>query len=113
MIDPSMPMEISCEEVKLMLDAGEDVLLLDCREQEEFDAVHIKGATLIPMSELMQRVGELAEHQTRRVAVYCHHGGRSLQVTQWLRQQGFLHVSSMAGGIDRWATAIEPRMKRY
>ena len=113
MINPPMPLEITCEEVKLMLDTGDEMLLLDCRETEEHEVVKLKGATLLPMSELMDRVGEIADFQTKPVAVYCHHGGRSLQVTQWLRENGFTHAASMAGGIDRWATVIEPGMARY
>jgi len=113
MIQPSLPLEVSCEEVKLLLDVGDEMLLLDCRETEEHEIVKLKGATLLPMSELMDRVGEIADFQTQQVAVYCHHGGRSLQVVQWLRENGFVHATSMAGGIDRWAIVIEPSMTRY
>jgi adenylyltransferase/sulfurtransferase len=43
----------------------------------------------------------------------CHHGGRSLKVTEYLRAQGLTAVSNIAGGIDAWATEIEPGMPRY
>lgn len=109
----SVPLEITCESVKAKLDAGHPFLFLDCREKSEFDAVCIAGTTLMPMSELANRVSELESHRQSEIVVHCHHGGRSLRVTHWLRQQGFANVSSMAGGIDDWAVRIEPGMLRY
>lgn len=108
-----LPMEISCQDVKLLQAQGDDFFLLDCREADEYQLVHIKSARLVPMSEITERAAELADHRTRRVVVYCHHGGRSLRVAGWLRQQGFTQAQSMAGGIDAWATQIEPGMPRY
>jgi rhodanese-related sulfurtransferase len=106
-------MEIDCASVKAKLDANENFLLLDCREQDEYDLVRIRGALLLPMSELMVRVGELEEFKGRPVVVHCHHGGRSLRVAGWLRQQGFEQAQSMAGGIDAWAQTIDPTLARY
>lgn len=107
------PLEVDCATVKRMLDAGESFLFLDCREQNEFDHVRIAGTTLVPMSELAQRVGEIEAHKSSPVVVHCHHGGRSLRVANWLAQQGFANAKSMAGGIDEWAVLIEPGMARY
>jgi rhodanese-related sulfurtransferase len=45
--------------------------------------------------------------------VHCHHGGRSLRVVRWLREQGFSRAQSMAGGIDQWAVDIDPSLPRY
>ena len=105
--------EISCTEVDQKRKQGEKILLLDCREQQEYDLVAIEGATLLPMSQLIDRVGELAGKEADEIAVYCHHGMRSAQVVAWLRQQGFSEAYSMAGGIDAWAVEIEPGMVRY
>ena len=96
-----LPLEVDCQSVKRDLDAGADFLLLDCRENDEHALVHIAQATLLPMSEITQRISDLEPHRQRRVVVYCHHGGRSLRVAQWLRGQGFEQTQSMAGGIDR------------
>ncbi len=106
-------MEVDCRTVKAKRDAGEDFVLLDCREQHEFDHVCIAGATLLPMSEIQRRVVELEEFRSAEVVVYCHHGGRSLQVAMWLKQQGFQQVVSMAGGIDQWAAEIDSALPRY
>ena len=106
-------MEITCQDVKQKLDSGEEFLLLDCREQNEYELVHLENSSLMPMSEIVDRFQELTEYQAKPVVVYCHHGGRSLQVTQYLRQQGFTDVLSMAGGIDRWSQEIDPTLPRY
>jgi len=58
------------------------------------------------------RAAELDAFRGRNVVVHCHHGGRSMRVAQWLRQQGFDHAQSMAGGIDQWAAEVEPGMTR-
>ncbi len=107
------PLETDCRTTKSRLEAGDSFLFLDCREQDESDAVRIEGTTLIPMSELQERVGELDSHRDSEIIVHCHHGGRSLRVAMWLRQQGFAGAVSMAGGIDQWALQIEPGMARY
>ncbi len=109
----SLPLEIDCRSVKAKLDQHDDFLLLDCREKTEYDTVHIPGAMLLPMSEMQARVAELEAHKLQEIVVHCHHGGRSLRVTNWLRQQGFTNVKSMAGGIDEWATAIDTTLPRY
>ncbi len=110
---PPPPPEIGCQAVKQMLDSGEDFLLLDCRETDEHPLAAIAGATLLPMSQITERLGELEPHRQRRVVVHCHHGGRSLRVVQWLRQQGFDQTQSMSGGIDRWAMEIDASVPRY
>ncbi len=108
-----VPLETDCSSVKARLDAADDFLLLDCREPDEHALVHIEQALLVPMSELVERAGELEPHRGRHVVVYCHHGGRSLRVARWLREQGFPTAQSLAGGIDAWAATIDPRLPRY
>jgi len=107
------PLEIDVEALRDKLAAGDDFLLLDCREQDEHDLVKLDPAILLPMSELAGRVDELRPHQAREIVVHCHHGGRSLRVAMWLRQQGFARTSSLAGGIDAWAERIDPSLPRY
>ncbi len=106
-------MVIDCETVKRRLDAGDDFLLLDCREADEFETAQIDGAQRLPMSQLQERLGELDDHRDREVIVYCHHGVRSLRVAHWLRENGFRHAVSMAGGIDEWSQQIDPSVPRY
>ncbi len=107
------PLEVDCQTVKRKLDAGEPFLFLDCREKDEYATANIPGTLLIPMSELTTRVSELEAHKNGEIIVHCHHGGRSLRVTNWLRQQGFARAINMAGGIDQWSQVIDPTVPRY
>lgn len=107
-----MDLEISIADAQPLL-GSDSVYWLDCREQNEWDAVHIEGANLLPMSEIADRVSEIDGVKDQHVIVYCHHGGRSLRVTNFLRQQGFDKAQSMAGGIDQWSVQIDPELPRY
>lgn len=109
----TLPLEVSCGEVKQSLDANENFLFLDCRETDEHETAHIAAATLLPMSELQDRLSELDGKQGERIVVHCHHGGRSLRVANWLREQGYEKAQSMAGGIDQWAVEIDDSVPRY
>ncbi|MFN3151161.1 rhodanese-like domain-containing protein [Bremerella sp.] len=111
--ETSLPIETTCLDVQELKNQNADFVLLDCREQNEFDLVRIDGSTLIPMSEIQDRIAELEAHRQRHIVVHCHHGGRSMRVTQWLRQQGFPKVQNMAGGIHAWAQDIDPSMPTY
>ncbi len=108
-----LPLEVDCPTVQANLARGGRFVLIDCREQDEWNQVHIAGARLIPMSELTGRLAEIESHRGDPIAIHCHHGGRSLRVATWLREQGFAQVQSMAGGIDRWAVEIDPTLPRY
>jgi len=107
------PLEIDVHAVRSLLDENQDFLLLDCREPTEHSLVNIQAATLIPMGEVAQRVDELVEFRDKRIVVHCHHGGRSLMVTQWLREQGFTQAQNMTGGIDSWSLEIDRSLPRY
>ena len=109
----SLPMEIDCVTVKKRLDSGDNFLLIDCREPSEYDTCKIDGATLLPMSELANRLSELEPYKDREIIVHCHHGGRSLRVANWLRKNGYDKARSMAGGIDQWSLEIDPTVPRY
>jgi rhodanese-related sulfurtransferase len=111
MIEPAP--EITCREVAQKRSKGEQFVLLDCRELQEYELASIDGAQLIPMGQLAERKQELAGNEDKLLVVYCHHGVRSAQTANWLRQQGFASAVSMAGGIDAWALEIEPDMQRY
>ena len=105
--------EVSPKRVKAMLDADEAFVLIDCREQPEFDAARIEQAKLYPMSMLKSQLPELEAHAEEKLVVFCHAGMRSMQVTAFLREQGFDDVWSMAGGIDAWSVQIDVSVPRY
>ena len=80
------------------------LVVLDVREQAEWDAGHVEGAVHVPLMELPDRVGELAQQQ---MLVVCKVGGRSAQATGWLVQQGFDAVN-LDGGMLDWEAAGRP-----
>ena len=105
-------MQITPSEVKQRLDAGEKLRLLDVREMFEYRQAYIKGSELIPMRDVRQALPSF-ETEEAPLIVFCHHGMRSLQVVQWLREQGVERCSSMEGGIDRWSLEIDASVPRY
>ncbi|MEX2213364.1 MAG: rhodanese-like domain-containing protein [Phycisphaeraceae bacterium] len=105
--------EMSPRQVKAMLDAGEDFVLLDCRTPPEFDHCRIEGAIFLPLQEVGRRLAELEPACEKKIVIHCHHGMRSLQMASFLRQRGFSDVTSMAGGIDLWSMDIDPGVARY
>jgi rhodanese-related sulfurtransferase len=108
------PFEITPQEVKQRMDAGDRLLLVDVREPGEFQQARIEGAELIPMRTVPAGLAALeAQAEDALLVVYCHHGVRSLNVVNWLREQGVSGCQSMAGGIDRWSREIDPSVPRY
>ncbi len=105
--------ELGPGKVKQLLDANEDITLLDCRLLKEKDIAAIDGSLFIPMQELADRLEELDDHLDRKVVVFCHAGMRSMKVAMFLRERGFEDVWSMAGGIDLWSQAIDETVPRY
>ncbi len=107
--------EISPVELKELRETLNDPeklpVLLDVREPFECDICRIEGAVNVPMSQIQARISEL--DPGREYVVYCHHGGRSLQVCMFLMQNGFDKVINLSGGIDAWAASVEPDMPRY
>jgi rhodanese-related sulfurtransferase len=112
-----LPIEIAPAEVAELLKEGASenkplLRLIDVREPAEHAICHIEGAALIPMQYIPTRLNELAG-SAARIVVFCHHGGRSLSVVDWLRRQGVANCQSMAGGIDLWSARIDRAVPRY
>ena len=104
--------EISAEELHRELHTkGQNLVLVDVREPHEWEIAHIEGATLIPLSQLPERLSELDGHA--EIVTQCHHGARSMKALEILKGAGFGRVRSLAGGIDAWAERVEPGMARY
>ncbi len=107
-----MDYEITPEEVKMKLDQGDKFTLLDVREPWEFETASIDGAKLIPMSDIPARANQELDPEDH-IVVICHHGVRSMNVTAWLRQQGFEKAQSMRGGIDTWSRIVDGKLPTY
>lgn len=104
-------LEINIDQFKEIRDNGNDVVVLDVREYHEYDICNIEGSVLIPLGEIADRIDELNEDD--EIIVHCHHGGRSMKATQFLKDKGFKNVKNLAGGIDAWAEKYDPDMPRY
>jgi rhodanese-related sulfurtransferase len=107
-----MDFEISSGQVKSMLKHGEPFTLLDVREPWELEKAQIGSGKHIPMGDVPMRAHQELDPD-EHIVVVCHHGVRSLSVTNWLRQQGFEKVQSMRGGIDGWARTVDPKVPLY
>jgi len=107
-----MDYEITTEELKSLLDNNSDVVVLDCREPWEFEIAKIAGSLHIPMNNIPARFQQELTAD-KHIVVVCHHGVRSMNVTLWLRRQGLEKVQSLAGGIDRWARQVDPKVQVY
>ncbi|MFO0874703.1 MAG: rhodanese-like domain-containing protein [Phycisphaerales bacterium] len=110
-LDPGW--EVGPRDVGRRLAAGADLVLIDVRTAQELALARIDGARHVPLQNLASHLSALRELEERPIVVFCHHGRRSLQATAFLREQGFGDVKSMAGGIDLWSQAVDPRVARY
>jgi len=86
-------------------------LLLDVREAWEFEHCHLADSLHIPMHVVPARCEEL--NPERDIVVICHHGGRSMQVAMFLERRGYGAVHNLSGGVDAWATDVDPSLRRY
>lgn len=86
-------------------------LLLDVRENWEFETCKIEGSTQIAMNTIPARIDELEEDA--QIVCICHHGARSMQVAAFLERNGFTDVINLTGGIHAWAVQVDPAMPTY
>jgi adenylyltransferase/sulfurtransferase len=102
--------EIQAEELKQRLDAGENLYLLDVRDENEFETSNI-GGHLIPLAELPARVGELDSNC--EIIAICKMGPRGAKAVMLLRNAGFSKVSNLAGGIHAWSDRVDRKVRKY
>ncbi|MBI3891142.1 MAG: molybdopterin-synthase adenylyltransferase MoeB [Candidatus Wallbacteria bacterium] len=102
---------LTAPELKAELDAGRPVRLVDVREAHEFEICRIEGATLLPLSQLPERMSSLAAAD--EIVVYCHHGMRSRKALDVLTGAGFKKLRHLSGGIDAWSRLVDPSVPRY
>jgi adenylyltransferase/sulfurtransferase len=102
--------EITPAELKQKLDSGAPFVLVDVRNPEEY-AICSLGGTLIPLSELPERLGEL--NKDDEIVVHCKLGVRSAKAVAYMSDQGFTNVTNLEGGISAWADEVDPSMPQY
>ena len=106
------PLEITAEELARRLQAGDDLQLVDVREELEFDHCHLPGSLLLPLDELPRRAAEI--RLAGPVVLICHHGVRSGHAAAYLRQHlGRANVLNLRGGVAAWAARVDPDFPTY
>ena len=104
--EKAMYEQITAEEAKKIMDSGEEHLILDTREQDEFDESHIPNAILIPYTEIENKAIELLPDKDKLILVYCRSGRRSKIAAESLAKLGYTNVKEFGGIID-WPYEVE------
>jgi len=104
--EKAMYEQITAEEAKKIMDSGEEHIILDTREQDEFDEGHIPGAILIPYTEIENQAIELIPDKDKLILVYCRSGRRSKIAAEAFSKLGYTNVKEFGGIID-WPYEVE------
>ena len=98
-------------ELHQRLEKGDDICLIDVREEWEYSLASISKSEHIPLNELADRIQEIMFEE--EIVVYCHHGERAFLGVQILIESGFKKVYHLTGGIDAWSQMVDSRVPRY
>jgi len=110
--NPQQMAEITAKELKERLDRGDSIQIIDVREPKEYEAARIPDSTLIPLQEVVNRMGEI--DQTRETVVHCKMGGRSARAIEALKAAGFQgKLLNLKGGITAWSNDVDPSVPKY
>lgn len=93
---------IDSKQLKEKLDAKEEFILIDCREQEEWDEGHINGAKFIPLSNFKELHAEILNNKEAQIVMMCRVGRRSLSACQFLLGEDFENLINLEDGIIGW-----------
>ena len=99
-------MNITAEEARKIMDTQEGCLILDVREQEEYDQGHIPGAILIPHEEIAEKAEEVLPDKNQLILVYCRSGRRSKIAAESLVELGYTNILEFGGILD-WPYEVE------
>ena len=99
-------MNITAQEAKAVMDSREDYVILDVREQEEYDEGHIPGAILIPYGQIPEKAEQLLQDKDQLLLVYCRSGRRSKIAAQALMELGYTNIKEFGGILD-WPYEVE------
>ena len=96
---------ITASELKARLDNGENPIIIDVREQYEYDDFNINGR-LIPLGTIQATLPELEELADEEIIIHCHSGARSSAAADFLSKQGFSNVKNLTGGMVAWKAMV-------
>lgn len=99
-------MNITAEEAKEIMDTEEGYVILDVREQDEYDAGHISGAILIPYTQIEAKANEMLPDKDQLILVYCRSGRRSKIAAEALAELGYTNIKEFGGILD-WPYEVE------
>jgi len=100
-------MDISVQELKQRIDAGDAPIMIDVREPHEWDQQHLPGVEKVSLGTLPVKLNELDAYKDKEVVMICRSGGRSGRATMFLQQQGFKNVRNLSGGMLAWRDNID------
>ena len=104
--------EITATELKQRLDRGDDLQIIDVREQKEYDVARLENSKLIPLAQIVNRMGEI--DPGRETVVHCKLGGRSAKAIEALKAAGFKgRLVNLKGGITAWSDEVDPSVPKY
>ncbi|MDH2429831.1 adenylyltransferase/sulfurtransferase MoeZ [Sphaerisporangium sp. TRM90804] len=104
---------ITAQELKDMQDRGEDIFLVDVREQNEWEIVNIPGAVLIPKGEFLRGTAlELLPHD-KKIVLHCKSGARSAEALAVVKNAGFADAVHVGGGVLSWVKTVDPSQPTY
>jgi adenylyltransferase/sulfurtransferase len=104
--------EITVTELKQRLDRGDDLQIIDVREQKEYDVARLEGSKLIPLGQVVGRMNEI--DPSRETVVHCKMGGRSAKAIEALQRAGFQgKLVNLKGGITAWSNEVDPSVPKY
>jgi len=104
------PWDVTAEQLARLRASGEDFVLLDVREPNEYETVQI-GGKLMPLATLPERLDELDRRS--HIIAHCRSGHRSAKAVALLRESGFENAWSLNGGLMNWIDRIDPSLPRY
>ena len=104
--------EITATELKQRLDRGDDLQVIDVREQKEYDVARLENSKLIPLGQVVNRMGEI--DPGRETVVHCKGGVRSAKAIEALKAAGFGgRLVNLKGGITAWSDEVDPSVPKY
>ncbi len=104
---------ITAAELKAMLDRGDDIVLVDVREPNEYEIVSIPGAVLIPKDQFLNGSALERMPNDRRIVLHCKSGARSAECLAVVKNAGFSDAVHVGGGIISWVNTVDPSLPVY
>ena len=99
------------EEIKQIIDNDKEVVIVDVREDWEYEICHLENSVHIPLLQVEDKVDSLNKDDTH--VVVCHHGIRSRMIGKYLESVGFKNIINLSTGLEGWATDVDKSMKKY